>query len=100
MNEFEEDDGFEVHFDRFGYRRDQETYRRIRSTGVLNHGEEDVRYTKILDTILGFMHMHSYSGSYISCRKSTMKAFKQKAFPVDQLTKRKTTLAVAVLLLP
>ena len=64
MNEFEEDDGFEVDFDRFGYRRDQEKYTRIRSTGVLNHGEEDVRYTKILDTILGFMHMHSYSGSY------------------------------------
>ena len=43
MNEFEaEEDGFEVDFDRFGYRRDQETYKRIRSTGVVNFGEEDV----------------------------------------------------------
>lgn len=43
VKEFEEEeDGFTVDFDVFGYMRDQDKYRRIRSTGVLNFSDEDV----------------------------------------------------------
>ena len=43
VKEFEEEeDGFTVDFDAFGYMRDQDKYRRIRSTGVLNFSDEDV----------------------------------------------------------
>lgn len=43
MQEFEaEDDGFTVDFDNFGFMRDEDKYRRIRSTGVLRFEDEDV----------------------------------------------------------
>ena len=43
VREFEEeDDGFTVDFDVLGFMRDQDKYKRIRSTGVLNFGDEDV----------------------------------------------------------
>ena len=43
MKEFEEeDDGFTVDFDMFGYMRDQDKCQRIRSTGVINFDDEDV----------------------------------------------------------
>ena len=49
VQEFEEeDDGFRVDFDVFGVMRDQDTYRRIRSTGMLNYGNEDVSHKLLL----------------------------------------------------
>ena len=43
VREFEEEeDGFTVDFDVLGYMRDQDKYRRIRSTGVLNFSDADV----------------------------------------------------------
>ena len=45
MEEFEqEEDGFTIDFDVFGHARDPEKYRRIRSTGVLGFGDEDVSH--------------------------------------------------------
>ena len=40
----DEEDDFRVDFDYFGYLRNPEEYRRIRSTGVLNMDDEDVCY--------------------------------------------------------
>ena len=49
MKEFEEEeDGFTVDFDVLGFMRDQDTYRRIRSTGVLNFTDEDVSNVNIM----------------------------------------------------
>ena len=48
VQEFEEkEDGFRVDFDIIGAMRDQDKYRRIRSTGVLNYGDDDVSNTSI-----------------------------------------------------
>ena len=45
MEAFEqEEDGFTVDFDVFGHGRDPEKYQRIRSTGVLGFGDEDVSH--------------------------------------------------------
>ena len=49
VKEFEEEeDGFTVDFDVLGFMRDQDTYRRIRSTGVLNFTDEDVSIANIM----------------------------------------------------
>lgn len=42
QNEGEDKDGIRVDFDYFGYLRNPDDYRRIRSTGVLNMDIEDV----------------------------------------------------------
>ena len=48
MEEFEqEEDGFTIDFDPFGYGRDPEKYRRIRSTGVLGFNDDDVSHVTL-----------------------------------------------------
>ena len=42
MPEFEEDEGIKIDFDVLGFMRNPDEYQRIRSTGVLNFGDEDV----------------------------------------------------------
>ena len=46
----DEEDDFRVDFDYFGYLRNPEEYRRIRSTGVLNMDDEDVCNLSRTDT--------------------------------------------------
>ena len=66
VREFEEEeDGFTVDFDVFGYMRDQDKYRRIRSTGVLNFSDEDVSCESktphhILKSVPGMMFVMYY----------------------------------------
>lgn len=53
MQEFEaEKDGFTVDFDHLGFMRDQDKYRRLRATGVLNYDDEDVSNLHKIQCIL------------------------------------------------
>ena len=53
VQEFEaEKDGFTVDFDHLGFMRDQDKYRRLRATGVLNYDDEDVSNLHKIQCIL------------------------------------------------